>query len=476
MDAQELQRENEALNEQVKLLVKTERRLYHARRTIELQLQRLQALTRLAAHAGRAGDPDVILDFALQTLLETLDVDQGAAFLESEPDRVVMAAMRTQPGREPPHPRWRESMAVLPSVVKPIFLGPNASVAPPDVRALLDAVKRFFGDEAAEIELVAPLLRQSRQPFGAIALRKLDLKASYHSGLVSEADLPFVELVSTRIEADVENVLLYRELRGFATELERKVAERTAQLVDASKKAAVLTLVGGLSHELNNPISVILGYAQELSSRASPAPRRQRALAAIERQARRCGTLVRALLAFAERRPVSLDSIPPRFLVEGLVAEVRDDARERGIDVRIGSIASDLPPLLVSVEEVHEALMHVVRNALDATPEGGTVVLDARAQQHGAVDGIELMVQDSGAGIPAAFLSRIFDPFFTTKPPGKGVGLGLSLARQSIESHGGRIDVRSAINRGTTVRVWLPTAPIDRPTQAEPERAAGGVP
>jgi signal transduction histidine kinase len=111
---------------------------------------------------------------------------------------------------------------------------------------------------------------------------------------------------------------------------------------------------------------------------------------------------------------------------------------------------------------VREALGQLVKNALDATPSGGTVTLSARGLRHDATSGVELSVRDSGAGIPRAFLSRVFDPFFTTKPPGKGVGLGLSLVRQSIEAHGGRIDVRSEAGRGTTVRVWLPIASGER--------------
>jgi two-component system NtrC family sensor kinase len=186
--------------------------------------------------------------------------------------------------------------------------------------------------------------------------------------------------------------------------------------------------------------------------------------------------MIKALLGFAKERLVTVDSIPAAILLDRLAADVRDDATARGIEVYVEPTERDLPPLLVSTQEMHEALMHLLRNALDATAPGGTVVLHARRQQRDNVVGVELTVRDSGAGIPRAFLERIFDPFFTTKAPGKGVGLGLSLARQSIESHGGRIDVHSAAGRGTSMRVWLPTAMIAAHAPPEPESAARGEP
>jgi signal transduction histidine kinase len=502
MDARELLEENEALNEQVKLLVKTERRLYGAQRVIEQQLRRLEALTSLATSAGRAGDPDLILELALHTLLDVLDVDQAVALVATPPSGSRLAAMTTQPGCEPAERHWNAGTIALPAVPRPMLLAPRTPSTSARVAALLDAVNEYFaplpGGAAARgapaIELVVPLRRKSGAPIGLLVLRKLELTVSYHESRISEADLPFVELVSSRVETDVDNVLLYRELEAFAADLERKVTDRTAdlartneelarmlrrvretqaQLIEASKSAAVLTLVAGLSHELNNPIGVILGYAQGLLAGA-PDPAAQRQLAAIERQARRCSLLVKALLGFAENRPVALDSIPPALLLASVVAGLEPAAAERGVRLAIDPTRDELPSLLISAESMQRALTELVKNALDATPAGGTVVLEAHARAHNAVGGVELSVRDSGVGIPHAFLSRIFDPFFTTKPPGKGVGLGLSLARRSIEAHGGRLEVHSELGVGTRVRVWLPVAAAERRAD-EPQAAREGA-
>jgi signal transduction histidine kinase len=479
-------RECKALNEQVKLLVKTERRLYGAQRVIEMQLHRLGALTTLATNAGRAGDPDVILELALTALVDVLGLDQAVALVPTKASGARLAAMRAQPGCEPVDRRWSGRAVELPIVDRPLLLMPRSATTERNVGALLEAVNAYFaprrrggaGRGAPAIELVVPLRRKSGPPLGLMVLRKLDMAVSLHETRISKADLPFVELVASRVEADVENVLLYRELEAFAAGLEEKVAQRTAelartndelalslrrvretqaQLVEASKSAALLTLVAGLSHELNNPIGVILGYAQGLLSR-TPDPATARQLSAIERQARRCSQLVKAMLGLAANRPMVLDSIPPADLLRRAVADAGRQASERGVRVYVDALPDDLPALLISEESVREALGQLVNNALDATASGGTVSLSARERRRNGIWGVELSVKDSGAGIPRAFLSRVFDPFFTTKPPGKGVGLGLSLVRRSVEAHGGRVDVRSELGRGTTVRVWLPVA------------------
>jgi signal transduction histidine kinase len=490
MDPAELTRENEALNEQVKLLVKTERRLYSAQRLIEQQLRRQEALTTLAESAETAGDPEVMLALGLQTLIDTLDADQALALMATPSAGTRLAAMVTQPGCEPADRKWRDGSFELPLVAQAMLLTERPPSLSRRIGALLDAVDDYFapppGDGMARprpaIELVVPLRRKSGRPLALVVVRKLDVKISYHEPRISEADLPFVELVVSRIEAFVENVLLYRELERFAAGLEEKVAQRTAdlarsnealqlslrrvretqaQLVEAEKSAAMLTLVAGLSHELNNPLGVILGYAQGLLSELTePLTRRQ--LAAIERQARRCSVLVRAMLGFSEHRPMAIDSIPPAVLLQRVVADAEHEATKRGVSVFVDAVADDLPALAISEPSVREALGQLVKNALDVTAAGGSVLLHARQRRRNGIWGVELSVRDAGPGIPRAFLSRIFDPFFTTKPPGRGVGLGLSLARRTIETHGGRIEVRSDIRHGTTVRVWLPAGDDER--------------
>jgi len=116
-----------------------------------------------------------------------------------------------------------------------------------------------------------------------------------------------------------------------------------------------------------------------------------------------------------------------------------------------------------------------VSNAIDATATGGTVTLSGTPEARDGRAGVELVIADTGAGIPQSVLPRIFDPFFTTKPVGQGTGIGLALTRQAVEGHGGRIDVETAEGRGTTMRLWLPLDRAGEPAAAAKPRVPAAV-
>ena len=291
---------------------------------------------------------------------------------------------------------------------------------------------------------------------------------------------------------DLEQRVLERtqELARTNFDLEaslRRLGQTQEQLIHAGKMAAVGALVAGLSHELNNPLGIIVGYAQGLLRRAPlDAPGRE-SLAAIERQALRCAHLVRSLLDFSRNSRSQLEdtAIPP--LVERVIELARGQARRKQIDLR-WTPRGHLPIVISRPQDIESVLMNLVSNAIDATPAGGSVTLCAAPMSFGGRAGVELSVIDTGTGIPADVLPRIFDPFFTTKPIGKGTGIGLPLSRQAVEAHGGSIEVRTAAGIGTTMRVWLPLAPAadagESVKSSGPEadaapwraRASGGMP
>ncbi len=269
--------------------------------------------------------------------------------------------------------------------------------------------------------------------------------------LNQDAGLVPVQLLVTRMADAAGQPMGY----VFIMRDQREVTRLRESLVHSEKMAAMGTLVAGLSHELNNPLGIILGFAQGLARRNTLDEGTRAAVASIERQAQRCAQLVRALLDFSRKKLPIRERIAVPALFERVSELSRGQAQRAGIRFEILPVTEELPQLEVSVQEIETALLNLITNALDATPSGGSVSMGARAVTHG---GVELMVTDTGSGMPEEVLQRAFDPFFTTKPVGKGTGLGLSITRNIVEAHGGAIDVKTAPGVGTTVRLWLPAA------------------
>ncbi len=251
----------------------------------------------------------------------------------------------------------------------------------------------------------------------------------------------------------------------------RRLGETQEQLIHAGKMAAVGTLVAGLSHELNNPLGIIVGYVQGLLRRMPEDATGRESLAAVERQALRCAHLVRSLLDFSRSKPATREETALGPLIERVLELAAGQARSRHVELR-WTARTEIPIVTACPQEIESALLNLVSNAIDATPEGGSATVTVAPANHGARNGIEINLTDTGTGIPRAVLPRIFDPFFTTKPVGEGTGIGLSLTRQIIEGHGGRIEVRTAEGVGTTMRLWLPL----RATEGTPDGNAAKRP
>jgi signal transduction histidine kinase len=249
----------------------------------------------------------------------------------------------------------------------------------------------------------------------------------------------------------------------------RQLTAIREQLLHAGRMAAVGTMFAGLTHELNNPLSVIVGNVDNLRMLAPAGEPIARVIDAIDRQAIRAARLVSALLKFSHTGPGAREEVSPDELVRLVVDLLAADARRREIALRV-NIADGLNPLFVVRHEIESALVNITTNALQATPEGGVVELSVFAEPRNAIPGIRFVVRDTGVGIAPEILPQIFDPFFTTKPEGEGTGLGLSLAREIAVGHGGQLTVESVVGHGTTMSLWLP----ERVSPPRPRRAPTG--
>jgi PAS domain S-box-containing protein len=329
-----------------------------------------------------------------------------------------------------------------------------ARTRPPDA-----IVSDVMMPEMDGYELVARLKADAQLKKIPVVL--LTAKASREEvveGLRSGADdylgKPFAP---AELKARLESVLrLYRMQWDLEATL-KALRETQEQLIHTAKMGAVGTLIAGLSHELNNPLSAILMNVQALAETPSADEGLVKRLSrSIENQTRRCARLVHALLDFSRKRPAAREPISPAALFGRISEFCEPMARQR--DIRLRFQEGDAKHLHVCVQEVETALLNLITNAMAASPAGGEILVKAEERIRAERDGVQISVVDTGSGIAEDVLPRIFDPFFTTKPPGQGTGLGLSLTRKIVDDHGGTIFVESKKDRGTRVEMWLPVA------------------
>jgi signal transduction histidine kinase/CheY-like chemotaxis protein/PAS domain-containing protein len=325
--------------------------------------------------------------------------------------------------------------------------------------------------------LVVPLVTKD-EVFGVLIL------GHRQPGLVFDgADVDFAGKLASSLSLALHNARLWCEarrelaqrkemedkLRQLNSDLEARVAERTAQLVQVQKLEALGQLTGGLAHDFNNLLAVILGNVELLRKRIGGDGKALRFAGNAIQAAERGAALTRRMLAFARRQDLQPGAVNVGELVAGLMTVLRSSLGS-AIEIR-----TDFPDGLwlaqADANQLELALLNLSVNARDAIREKqgpggtGTLVFAARNEtvpsgvhQLAGGDYVTLSVIDSGAGMNADTLSRAADPFFTTKGPGKGTGLGLSMVQGLALQSGGALRLTSEAGEGATIQLWLPRA------------------
>ncbi|HEX9161550.1 MAG TPA: ATP-binding protein [Thermoanaerobaculia bacterium] len=266
------------------------------------------------------------------------------------------------------------------------------------------------------------------------------------------------------------------EITAWTRTLEERVQRKSAelsrahqQMIQAEKLTSLGKLAAVVAHEINNPLSGILTYAKLLRKWVDRGEGLEKhtaemhdALTLIESESRRCGEIVRSLLTFARAAPMNVSDFDVNAIIRQCVKLI-----EHKID--LGNIAADLqlapnlPLMRGDAGQIEQLLLALIMNAIEAMPHEGNLRIRTSVSTDDSQ--ITVTVQDDGTGIDAELLPRLFDPFVTTKEQGKGVGLGLAISRSIVDRHGGRIEVDSAVGRGTTFTITLP-AGMDKPKSA----------
>jgi two-component system, NtrC family, sensor kinase len=253
-------------------------------------------------------------------------------------------------------------------------------------------------------------------------------------------------------------VCFFRDLREIRR-LEREVEDQ-ARILHQDKMISLGKLAASVVHEINNPLSGILNYLRLMLRMLSRGPvdggaqaKFQRYLTLVEEETSRCATIVSSLLAFSRKSPPSFETISVETLLSKCAVLSGHKLALNHIQFK-SDAAPDLPPIRGDANQLQQCLINLIFNAIDAMPDGGELIINARADAQNRQ--IVILVSDTGVGIPEADIPHLFEPFFTTKQQGYGVGLGLSTAYGILERHQGTIEVESRPGKGSTFTIRLP--------------------
>ena len=271
------------------------------------------------------------------------------------------------------------------------------------------------------------------------------LIADVEKSEITEDDIRLLSIIVNNFSVAMENIRLYKDLM---VQMQR-LKEAQEQLVQAAKLAAIGELAANIAHEINNPLTTILGYT-ELLKEEEDIEGIKRDLEIIESESLRAREIVQQLLEFSRKRPLKIEPVNIEALLDDIKKLVLPKMREK--QIKLIEEKSHIPVIEGDRNQLKQVFLNLINNALQAMQNKGTLKIST-----GEKDGfVFIEITDNGTGIPDDVLPRIFEPFFTTKKE-RGTGLGLPISYRIVENHGGRIEVKSRLNIGTTFRVYLPT-------------------
>jgi PAS domain S-box-containing protein len=266
-------------------------------------------------------------------------------------------------------------------------------------------------------------------------------------------DSEILRLFAAHAAIAIENARLYADLKQAYEDLQRAREER----VQSEKLQALSQMAAGIAHNLNNVLAIVLGQVELLQVQVDE-PEVQRRLSILRTAATDGVHVIRRLQGFTRQRP-SGSLIPCNLtaLVQEAVELTRprwqNVPRWRGVVIEVRTVLEAHPPIIGHPAEIREALTNLIFNAVDAMPEGGLLTL----AEHATPEGVALTVSDTGVGMTDEVRQHVFEPYFTTKE-GRGTGLGLSIVYGIMQRHGGRIEVTSTPDKGTTFTLWFRVA------------------
>ena len=424
------------------------------KRRAEDEMQRrnreLNALNAMAVVAAQSFDLDEILNLTLRQVVTLFGAESGTVYL-SDTDSPIYRR------RAAWGPRSRDKMRAAEITFTEGFgdlvMRARAEVVTAEYLPHLPPNVAEFLRSDADRSWIWVLFWAKDNPVGIMGL------CSHVGYQYSSNDENLLVAISRQLATTIEKVRLYEETCRAYEDL-RKTQE---QLLQSEKMSAVGQLIAGVAHELNNPLTAILGYAQLLETEGLNA-RAQDFVSKLFKQAQRTHRVVQNLLSFARQRKPQRDEVDIRKVLDETLALRDYDLKTNDIKVE-RDIPSEPVMVVADPHQIEQVFLNIINNAVDAILETGrTGSLKIRIGCQGGH--VYTQFADDGAGIKDP--KRIFDPFYTTKSVGKGTGLGLSICYGIVKEHGGDITANNGPEGGAVIEVKLPAAVV---AAAEPDAA-----
>jgi two-component system NtrC family sensor kinase len=399
----------------------------------------LNAMNAMAVVATQSFDLDEILNLTLRQVVSLLGAESGTVYL-SDTDAPTFRRRAAWGPRS--RDKSRASEISFPEGFGDLVMRSRAEVITADYLPHLPAnVAEFVRSDGEEWSWV--LFWGKDSPIGLMGLRN-SLGHEYSS---NEENL--LVAISRQLATTIEKVRLYEETCKAYEDLRRT----QEQLLQSEKMSAVGQLIAGVAHELNNPLTAILGYAQLLESEGLN-ERATDYVSKLFKQAQRTHRVVQNLLSFARQRKPERSEVDIRKVLEETLA-----LRDYDLKVNNIGVEKDLPaeaaPVVADPHQIEQVFLNIINNAVDAILEKGRAG-KLKISVHCDNGDVCTQFADDGPGLKDP--KRIFDPFYTTKSVGKGTGLGLSICYGIVKEHGGDITAQNAAEGGAVIEVRLPIA------------------
>jgi len=457
------------LDEQAKLIVKTDLELNKAQEELDKRLGGLDALQKISRLISTTLDENEIFDRLHQALMTNLDFEKNLIFVYDEKE--VLRNRVTLGFVEKEIPAIIANLEKDTSMLGALKEGHTfSSINSPKPRR--DAVVRIFNIEHF---VFTPILSQK----GTIGFVMVGNQSN--TAAITEGDEELISILASQIGQSLENARLFEQVFRSRQVLEAKVHDRTNQLESALKEVQNISktkseFISAVSHELRTPLTSIKGYASILmAGKLGDIPDQVRErLGKINTHSDNLVKLINDLLDISRIESGRVEMKMGKCSLISIIENIHDlltpQMKDKGIQWS-EDIDKTIPDMVLDAGQVERIFINLVGNAIKFTPESGTISVNAHLHD----DTVTVEVSDTGIGIPEKNIARLFDEFYRVdnqiNQNVKGTGLGLPLAKKIVEAHNGKMWVTSKINEGTTFHFTLPLKPASADNPSDTNEA-----